>query len=221
MGTVAQTGVGISILGDIQSSAGHDPEQAVPHLKLALSWTRWPSKILSNLNHPMVFLGTLEKNQPQNRTRAVLKLVIKVETQGSLSLCFCEWWTTFSLMGPLLWSHWVLWQSWITDLQWQLTLSCYYGLLLAILCETFIFFHDRFGIFCCLNWLQQVEFTQVKPKVQKQEEWKQHSLVLCREFTKCYWKSSISTIFGELLSTVINDLPQFSRWLFHLLCEII
>lgn len=40
MGTVAQTGVGISILGDIQSSAGHDPEQVVPNLKLAESWTR-------------------------------------------------------------------------------------------------------------------------------------------------------------------------------------
>lgn len=40
MGTVAQTGVGISILGEIQSSAGHDPEQAIPHLELAVSWTR-------------------------------------------------------------------------------------------------------------------------------------------------------------------------------------
>lgn len=40
MGTVAQTGVGISILGEAQSSAGHDPEQAVPHLKLARSWAR-------------------------------------------------------------------------------------------------------------------------------------------------------------------------------------
>lgn len=56
MGTVAQTGVGISILGDIQSSGGHDPEQVVPNLKLAESRTRWPSKILSNLKYPMVLL---------------------------------------------------------------------------------------------------------------------------------------------------------------------
>lgn len=40
MGTVARTGLGISILAGIQSSTEHDPEQAIPHLKLAVSWTR-------------------------------------------------------------------------------------------------------------------------------------------------------------------------------------
>lgn len=71
MGTVAQTGVGISILGDVQSSAGHDPEQAAPHLELPLSWARWPSKMLSNLDHPMVFLGRLERAQPPKQKGAV------------------------------------------------------------------------------------------------------------------------------------------------------
>lgn len=40
MGIVAQTGVGVSVLGDIQSSSGHDPGQTLPYLKLAVNWTR-------------------------------------------------------------------------------------------------------------------------------------------------------------------------------------
>lgn len=127
-----------------------------------------------------------------------LKVIFKVEVNGSLSLCFHVSHPTLSLMRPL----WVLCcgangsSGSLGALIWNgsscLTVTvggyAFSGADMPSLL-VFLYFYrtDLWFSVVLFGWFQQVEFIQVRVEgAETGEEWKQHSPVLCREFRKHY-----------------------------------